>query len=173
MAWERSIRCFLSWPNPVIKLNKGEVGVKQHSCMSAKVAVSVMDDVWSCKPGERFLNTCLLTLRLLLCHHSLSGKWPTCCVSAQNPFQGGAERRQGATVVSLGHWWRQLVSPPQLTCCYSDANAMDRLERAVYSPGDTYVCCRVTCRFVKLNPPLMLSEDKKWLNIIHFLMVEV
>lgn len=59
---------------------------------------------------------------------------------------------------SVVHWWYGVVSPPQLTCCYSDANAMDRLERALFLTGDTYICDRVTCRFVKLNPPLMLSE---------------
>lgn len=31
-------------------------------------------------------------------------------------------------------------------------------ERALFLTGDTYICDRVTCRFVKLNPPLMLSE---------------
>lgn len=153
-ACGRSMRRFLSWPDPAIKLNKGEVSVKQHSCMSVKVDMSVTDDVWSCKLGEMSLNTLLLTLASLMSSFVV-GKM----VDLSRKHTGSISRScWSTTVVSVVHWWDQAVSPPQLTGCYTDTNVMDRLERVVFSTGDTHVYYRVTCRFVKLNPPLMLSE---------------
>lgn len=146
------MRRFLSWPDPVIKLNKGKVSVKQHSCMSVEVDISVMDDVWSCKP---FPYTLLVAFCLLRWHHSVVGKRSTRS-SKQNPFKVSAVTLQDAAVVSVVPCWYPV---PLFSCCYSDGNAMDGLERAVlWGTGDTCLYYRITCGFVKLNLLLMLSE---------------
>lgn len=108
--------------------------------------------------GKSFwTHSCWLSVFSYDITHYRANGWPR-RVNTQNPFQSSVKTLQGTTVGSVVHWWYGVVSPPQLTCCYSDANAMDRLERALFLTGDTYICDRVTCRFVKLNPPLMLSE---------------
>lgn len=143
--------------------------------------------------GEMSVNTILLTLSLLLWHHSLSGKWLTCQVNTQNPFQGSAETLQGTTVLSVVHctirlfprlsshvaivtllWWTDWSGQcfRQVTCMFTIEEHAD-----LWNSILRWCCLRVN---VDMNGWMWAVKsvecskyDKKWLNIIHLLMLKV
>lgn len=143
--------------------------------------------------GEMSVNTLLLTLSLLLWHHSLSGKWLTCHVNTQNPFQGNAETLQGTTVLSVVHctirsfprlsshiaivtltWWTDCSEQcfRLVTCMFTIEEHAD-----LWNSILPWCCLRVN---VDMNGWMWAVKsfecskyDKKWLNIIHLLMSKV